>query len=101
MTLNLPEIAFAALATSLSLTTCAKSAVLGETRDHRQQVALTRSVVADNEYTLVVGRRLELKIGDHQVAQLLGHTLSKSQTSERVAARRQANSPAQAGSRIR
>jgi hypothetical protein len=38
-------------------------------------VALTCAVVADDEDALVVGGRLELKVGDHQIAQLLGHAL--------------------------
>ena len=38
-------------------------------------MALTRAVVADDENALVVGGRLELEVGDHQIAQLLGHAL--------------------------
>ena len=49
--------------------------VFGQPGDERQQVALARAVVADDEDALVVGGRLELQVGDHQVAQLLGHAL--------------------------
>jgi hypothetical protein len=74
-TLNFPDIAFAAFATSLSLTTVAVSRMFGQTGNHRQQVALAGAVVADDENALVVGGRFELQVGDHQVAQLLGHSL--------------------------
>ncbi len=74
-TLNFPEIAFAAFATSLSLTTLAMSGYSAKPGNQRQQVALTCAVVADDEDALVVGGRLELEVGDHQIAQLLGHAL--------------------------
>ena len=49
--------------------------MFGQPGDERQQVALARAVVADDEDALVVGGRLELQVGDHQIAQLLGHAL--------------------------
>ena len=74
-TLNLPEIAFAALATSLSLTTFSHVGMFGQPGNERQQMALASAVVADDQNALVVGGRLELQVGDHDLAQLLGHSL--------------------------
>ena len=49
--------------------------MFGQTGNERQQVALACAVVADNEDALVVSGRLELQVGDNDVAQLLGHAL--------------------------
>jgi Arc/MetJ family transcription regulator len=41
--------------------------------DDGHEVRLTGAVVADDEEALVVGRRLELKLREHQVRELLAH----------------------------
>ena len=49
--------------------------MFGQPGNEREQMALACAVVADDQNALVVGGRLELQIGDHQIAQLLGHAL--------------------------
>src|SRR5205807_1330433 len=43
--------------------------------NQREQVTLSCAVVSDDENAFSIGRRLDLKIGNHQIAQLLGHSL--------------------------
>jgi hypothetical protein len=47
--------------------------VFGEAGDQRQQVALARAVIPDEEDTLVLCWRLELQVWDDQVPQLVSH----------------------------
>ena len=43
--------------------------------DHGHEVRLAGAVVADDEEALVVRRRLELKLGEHEVRELLAHPI--------------------------
>ena len=45
-------------------------------RDHRHQVRLAGTVIADHQESLVVGRLVELKLGDQDRGELLSHLLA-------------------------
>ena len=51
-------------------------AAFRDRRDHRHEMRLARSIVSDDEQTLVVRRLIELELLDHDIRELIGHLVA-------------------------
>ena len=49
--------------------------MLGNRRDNRHKMRFTRSLVADDEKALIVGRLAELQLRKHELAEHIGHSV--------------------------